>query len=73
MASLLRSPPESTFTFLSDASYVACCRLVYGFEYGHVVIQQLCLVLGIVADLDVMAYFQISRVGDLAHDAFDER
>ena len=58
------------FDFEAD---VALRYAVNGVEHGYFLVKQLGLVLGIVANLNIMADFEISREGDFSHNTFHQR
>ena len=47
--------------------------MVDGLEDCQTLVEQLCLILGEIADLDIMPHLQFSRIGNLAHDTLHER
>ena len=46
--------------------------MVYRLEHGKILIEQLCLILGEIADLDIMSHLQLTCEGNLSHDTFHE-
>ena len=52
--------------------YIATGHAVDCIEHGQVAVEQLCLVLGIVAYLHIVPELQVARVGDFAHDALHQ-
>ena len=53
---------------------VPLCHVIHRIENGHILIQQLCLVLCKIADLHIMPQLKLScKIGDLSHYAFNQR
>ena len=69
----LASEHEGTQYVAYLQPYVAHGSTVDGVEDRQLVVKQLCLVLGEVADADVVADGELPVEGNLAHDALDER
>ena len=47
--------------------------MVYGLEHRQALVQQLCLILGKIAYLHIVADLQVTVKGYLAHDTFHQR
>ena len=69
----LATKHESTQYVVDAQADIALGYVVDGLEHGEFLVQQLCLVLGEIAYLDVMAHLQVSIKRYLTHDTLHQR
>ena len=70
---LLATKHEGAKDIVDTQTDLALRYVVDGLENGEVLVEQLCLILGKIANLDVVAHFQFACIWNLAHNTLHER